>query len=344
VLAALALWLLCCTSALAATFEEGVAAYDQGRYDTALAAWLPLAEAGHPAAQYNVGVMFEKGQGVSQDWASAARWYLEAAEGGDIDAQLKVATLYESGIGLAADAREAELWYRRVMANPRAERSAFETKRVAREKLAQLSPAVAAQGEVVAAYPGGRFLLRHSVTKECVVALQGVINASSREKFDEILGKASGAGCSRPMTLLLESPGGELTSGISLAYAVLQEKLQTVTRYDCASACALIFLSGDERILWGSRARIGFHEAARVSDKLPKRCEQTMDSPAVVRMRRYLHLRFDSTADADRIFQLIMDTSCNSIEWVAGQRALELHVATRLEEAKVDVFGPKNLR
>jgi hypothetical protein len=61
-------------------------------------------------------------------------------------------------------------------------------------------------------------------------------------------------------------------------------------------------------------------------------------------MRRYLHLRFESAADADRIFQLIMDTSCNSIEWVAGQRALDLRVATRLEEAQVDVFGPKNLR
>ena len=46
---------------------------------------------------------------------------------------------------------------------------------------------------------------------------------------------------------------------------MLEERLRTVTRYDCASACALIFLGGAERILWGARARIGFHEAALVT-------------------------------------------------------------------------------
>ena len=59
----------------------------------------------------------------------------------------------------------------------------------------------------------------------------------------------------------------------------------------------------------------------------------------MIRIRRYLH--FVVPADADRIYQIIMGTSCNSIEWVSGQRALELGVATKLESEGVDVFGPK---
>ena len=49
------------TRAWAGPYDDGVAAYDQGRFDTAFALWLPLAERGHAAAQFNLGVWFEKG-------------------------------------------------------------------------------------------------------------------------------------------------------------------------------------------------------------------------------------------------------------------------------------------
>ena len=40
------------------------------------------AEAGVPGAQFNLGVMYAEGRGVSQDDATAARWYqLAAAQG-----------------------------------------------------------------------------------------------------------------------------------------------------------------------------------------------------------------------------------------------------------------------
>ena len=94
-------------------------------------------------------------------------------------------------------------------------------------------------------------------------------------------------------------------------------------------------------MLAGSRAQIGFHQAALLGEK-EKRCETAIDSPGVIRIRRYLH--FVVPANADRIFQLIMETSCNSIEWVSGERALELGVATKLESEGVDVFGPKSDR
>ncbi len=52
----LALVLACALSAPAwAGFDEGLAAYKQGNYKTALREWRPLAEQGHVSAQYNLG-------------------------------------------------------------------------------------------------------------------------------------------------------------------------------------------------------------------------------------------------------------------------------------------------
>jgi ATP-dependent protease ClpP protease subunit len=321
--------------AVAGPFEDGLAAYDRGDYETAYQLFSSLAEQGHVAAQFNLGVLLEKGLGVAQDYAEAARWYMKAAEQGDVQAQYNVAALYENGTGLALDLEKARYWYGKVLANPRADAESLETKRRARERLAQLSPP-----EEVVAYEGGRFALRRSVSGDCVVALQGFVSQAASFKFDDVVKKATAIGCSRPV-LLLESPGGSLFDGISLGREVRSQGLRTVARYACASACAMIFLGGTERTLVGSRARVGFHQAALVGEKV-RRCDQAIDSPGVVGIRRYL--RFVIPADADRIFQIIMETSCDSIEWMYGQRAVELGVATTLESEGVDVFGPKENR
>jgi hypothetical protein len=44
---------------------------------------------------------------------------------------------------------------------------------------------------------------------------------------------------------------------------------------------------------------------------------------------------------SDEILHLIMQTSCNAIEWTSGQRALDLGVATRLESGDVSASGPR---
>ena len=56
-----------------ADFNAGVAAYKQGDYATALREWRPLAARDHVAAQANLGFMYEKGEGVSQDYTEAER-------------------------------------------------------------------------------------------------------------------------------------------------------------------------------------------------------------------------------------------------------------------------------
>ncbi len=47
---------------------------------------------GYANAQYNLGLMYDNGQGVVQDYAEAVRWFRKAAEQGDAKAQFNVGT------------------------------------------------------------------------------------------------------------------------------------------------------------------------------------------------------------------------------------------------------------
>jgi len=106
--------------------------------------------------------------------------------------------------------------------------------------------------------------------------------------------------------------------------------LRTLTRDTCASACALVFLGGTERWLVGSRARIGFHQAARMHEREEKSCEATRQDRSFREMRRYLG--WVDPVHADRLIETIMRTPCTSIAFVAGDEALALGVATHVAE------------
>ena len=100
--------------ALAATYQEGFTAYEQGDYAKAYTLWLPLAEAGDSDAQFGVGVMLDNGQGLAENDAEAAKWYRLAAERGNPDAQFNLALLYDSGKGVQVNKEEAAFWYRKA--------------------------------------------------------------------------------------------------------------------------------------------------------------------------------------------------------------------------------------
>ena len=52
-------------TAIAGPFEDGVVAYNRGDYATALRLWRPLAEQGDTKAQFNLGLMYKNGEGVT---------------------------------------------------------------------------------------------------------------------------------------------------------------------------------------------------------------------------------------------------------------------------------------
>jgi len=88
-------------------------AHDGANYATALKVWLPLAEAGDPAAQNYVGEIYEKGQGVQPDYQAAALWYRRAADKGYSRAAINLGNLYEHGLGVPKDKNQAFNWYRK---------------------------------------------------------------------------------------------------------------------------------------------------------------------------------------------------------------------------------------
>jgi hypothetical protein len=69
------------TPVAAGPYEDAIAAYNSGDYATALQRLRRLAEQGECVAQYKLGFMYERGQGVIQNLLLAYMWYdLSAAQ------------------------------------------------------------------------------------------------------------------------------------------------------------------------------------------------------------------------------------------------------------------------
>jgi TPR repeat protein len=71
---------------------------------------LLLAEKGNAEAQYNLGVMYAKGEGVPQDYAGAVKWYRLAAEQGYAEAQYNLGVMYGQGRGVPKDQILSFMW------------------------------------------------------------------------------------------------------------------------------------------------------------------------------------------------------------------------------------------
>ena len=97
-----------------ADFADGFAAYERGDYATALREWQPLAEQGDAVAQFNLGLMYDKGEGVPQDDKAAVQWYRRAAEQGHADAQNNLGVMHANGEGVPQDDQAAVQWFRRA--------------------------------------------------------------------------------------------------------------------------------------------------------------------------------------------------------------------------------------
>lgn len=72
------------------------------------------AEQGHEASQLNLGVMYNQGRGVKQDYKEAAHWYEKASAQGNAKAQLNLGILYDQGLGMKKDIIKAAEYYRKA--------------------------------------------------------------------------------------------------------------------------------------------------------------------------------------------------------------------------------------
>ena len=70
-----------------ADVKAGVDAWQQGDYARAIAEWRPLAQAGDPDAQFNMGQAYKLGRGLQSDFPVALDWYRKAAAQGHLRAE-----------------------------------------------------------------------------------------------------------------------------------------------------------------------------------------------------------------------------------------------------------------
>ncbi len=100
---------------LAQDYNDGLLAAVAGDYETAVAKWLPLANAGDADAQFNMALIYHKGLGVEADEARAVGWYQRAAENGNQQAQGYLSVAYSEGwFGLPRNLRLAQYWKGRL--------------------------------------------------------------------------------------------------------------------------------------------------------------------------------------------------------------------------------------
>jgi len=81
---------------------------------TAFRLYQSAANAGSPHGMFAVGRSYEKGVGVAHDYEQAMVWYRKAAEMGCADAMNSIGVLYDNGLGVRKSHAKARRWYKRA--------------------------------------------------------------------------------------------------------------------------------------------------------------------------------------------------------------------------------------
>ena len=98
----------------AATMDDARAALGKRDFAQAMPILLQLANQGDAEAQYQLGVIYGRGNAAApEDDVEAAKWYRKAAEQGHEAAQARTALMYAYACGVARDDAEAARWFKR---------------------------------------------------------------------------------------------------------------------------------------------------------------------------------------------------------------------------------------
>ena len=87
--------LLTSTAFASSEFDETMAAAKQGDAD----------------AQFNLGIMYDIGEGVPENNAEAVKWYRKAADQGNAGAQYNLGYMYATGEGVPENYIHAYVWW-----------------------------------------------------------------------------------------------------------------------------------------------------------------------------------------------------------------------------------------
>ena len=102
-------------SAMSSAFKTGWLAYQKEDYSTAFRIWSSLAEKGDAEAQINLGILYDYGRGITQNYVLAAKWYRTAARQNHSLAQYNLGLLMKAKL-VPADEFGAEYWLKKSAA------------------------------------------------------------------------------------------------------------------------------------------------------------------------------------------------------------------------------------
>lgn len=94
--------------------EAGLNDFQAGRFSEAFQAWHDAADQGDAASALYLGVLYDTGTGVSQDYRQALAWYERGAANGNETAMFNAAIMYDAGRGTAPNPAAAVAWYDRA--------------------------------------------------------------------------------------------------------------------------------------------------------------------------------------------------------------------------------------
>jgi len=101
-----------------ADFKAGMNAYKKKDYVTAMR---EFKSDGKAKANFNIGIMHYKGEGVKQDKKEAAKWLHKSAEQGYGQAQFVLSVMYFTGDGIESNIPDAVKWIHKSAENGFAE-------------------------------------------------------------------------------------------------------------------------------------------------------------------------------------------------------------------------------
>jgi len=102
------------SSAIAQAYLGQLYLYDLKDYSKALKWLTKSADKGYSAAQYDLGTMYQSGDGVDVDYKKAFDYYLKSAEQDFEDAQAQLALFYGLGKGIEKNHTKAAYWHKKA--------------------------------------------------------------------------------------------------------------------------------------------------------------------------------------------------------------------------------------
>jgi hypothetical protein len=165
-------------------FQNGLDAYREKDFETAYKLVAPLAEQGNAKSQLYMGIMYERGEGIPQDYKEAVKWFrLSAEQGNALGRHLlgktyqKLGMAYRKGEGVLQSHKEAFKWLLKS-----AELKNVKAQRSIRANYHQRHKQVAKQGDSYAQrFLGASYYLGLGVTRDYAEAAKWYKKAAEQE-------------------------------------------------------------------------------------------------------------------------------------------------------------------